>query len=1747
MKKSTKILVLLLTLALICAGLVIATSADTSEAETVSYVVAGETAKGTLADAIAKADAGTTVKLLGNCTVADAIAVAKTVTIDLNGYALTTSGANAFNVSGAETVFTVTGTGSITAAGVLATATEDGATINVVGTGVDGIDIVHTGSSGKYELTVMQSNTLTFTNVNINSTATPAKGISKSLFTTTGDSVETFNNCYVTISTTTDTGYGAGAHVFANIVGKTCITINNSAFYSHNNGFVMSDAKNSGNKSLVIKNSVVSCNSNGYENITTRTALVFANNANAAGIVHIEDSTLECSGRMFASENTSTADVVINGYGTTFRVIRAEGDQGSTNASHLTRYFDINFYNSESGKSCRLINNEAYVIQLNKKGLWYANAYEPGMRVNLSAITTALESKATDTHSSSIRVPAAVDENGNVTSWTYAASSTDDAYAWVYDPVGDPEAPYVLVDTTKQSVDAPDWSASWSFDSMLFAAKGDKTIRKEYATKVKSDAQNFLDTMHVGSFRGSILSGYETGNSYIKYEVTPYDESMGVTVKEIYGENYDGSYRIYNTEKTFDESKRKELAGKDSASKPDPFFDIGYTDFDNGNYVNTGYSTRKVVVVDFDFGSDSQKGFPALTLITQSRSETSGNLNDNNKGDAARRLNIANSGAITNSLDNQPEGAYTKLNTNEWYHFSIVHYTEANIAYIYINGQLMGSSPANFDGIDEKSYIQGYRINVNNGSKHVVGSSFALDNACIAAYSDYKYNENAETLSSKTAYNYAKTASPRKYMHDAITVNGRPMANMAEAVAVAKTTNSKVVVNANIDLGNVTENVVVDFGNYTAKFGADSYGFVQSGTNYTFDENYWYNAYKFTGDINKLATGTDDKNNFTLVGKVKLGHEFNIDNYYTDRVENYVNLTVDTQNGWVYDLKATESVLPKVPDLSDFERADKNNNVYYLPLLEAVPMSHVVKDAEGNILSYGLTNDDTNNAFLNLVSGTTLVLLQDLTVSQASSSYIVIVNQEPVETKEGVTTVNGVVVDNDYTEEEIATMRQVASDFKIDLNGNTLDISKYRIVIGQNIEYSVYSSKPGANVNMVTYNGTKIVGSRAFNMMYTNGTTSWFESADNMLKNMNSRYNFGTYVDRNGNEVKSEMFTMTGAVVFEAVSADSSCSFNINNVSAARVTNDSNGLIVSRYFDGKINVNNSILTTIATGTNAYTMVHIMRPDYGHKETPDPVELVFNPEIVFEDCMFLNTNPTQNAVNNGGNTTDKSKNIIFRNCISNTRLNSADRAHVYFGEGTASQNMLVGGQFDTEGLIEAYCWEPMTTEGFAADGDYFVQVLKPVYDAATGKISYTAYYFVNNGYGEKFAAEHPGAAYYELPLLTTKVVKEEDAVRVSFSRLDGSEAIYAYYVKGVDVQTKFVGSDRKSVNNWDLKAEYRVYNANAVTLTYAGWEALPTNVQEDVVIKPTYTVAPNVSGLKANLSLYADFNVNLYIPATYADYLKVYVLENALDTTAYTSGDAEYLMATVSQKCNMATDNVVFTLKIAETVDGKLCEATVNASVSIAGYAATVLAGDSFTDADKVLMYYMLNYANEAEAYIDGAANDTVTALLNDNAKYGAMYNADYTYGKAVDTAALSTAFDNATLDIESTPAFLLTLKAGFEGTVTVSYANGLNVRTYTVTADDARDLVIEGMKIYNFGTMITITAEGTVNGEAVSVEGKYTLDTFANYHDANSKNEESETKADSEACMTLVKSLVAYAEVAELYKTGALAGALVTE
>jgi hypothetical protein len=84
-------------------------------------------------------------------------------------------------------------------------------------------------------------------------------------------------------------------------------------------------------------------------------------------------------------------------------------------------------------------------------------------------------------------------------------------------------------------------------------------------------------------------------------------------------------------------------------------------------------------------------------------------------------------------------------------------------------------------------------------------------------------------------------------------------------------------------------------------------------------------------------------------------------------------------------------------------------------------------------------------------------------------------------------------------------------------------------------------------------------------------------------------------------------------------------------------------------------------------------------------------------------------------------------------------------------------------------------------------------------------------------------------------------------------------------------------------------------------------------------------------------------------------------------------------------------------------------------------------------------------------------------------------------------------------------------------------------RTYTVTAESDREIVVAGMKAYNFGTDLTINAEGTIGEEAVATENaQYNLDTFVKYH-VESEAEE------SVACVALLKALYDYVACATAY------------
>ena len=171
-------------------------------------------------------------------------------------------------------------------------------------------------------------------------------------------------------------------------------------------------------------------------------------------------------------------------------------------------------------------------------------------------------------------------------------------------------------------------------------------------------------------------------------------------------------------------------------------------------------------------------------------------------------------------------------------------------------------------------------------------------------------------------------------------------------------------------------------------------------------------------------------------------------------------------------------------------------------------------------------------------------------------------------------------------------------------------------------------------------------------------------------------------------------------------------------------------------------------------------------------------------------------------------------------------------------------------------------------------------------------------------------------------------------------------------------------------------------------------------------------------------------------------------------------------------------------------------------------------------------------ANAASAYFGGTADSTVSAIIEKCEKYKGEA-LTHTFDKALNDTGLGKAFTEATLKLDYAPAFIFTLEDGFEGTVTVTY--GPNVHTFEVGADDATIIEIEGMKVYNFAENLTVTAEGKIGEDEISISGSYNLDTYISYHIANASDENTETKSSSEALLALLYALYDYVVIADNY------------
>ncbi|MBQ3017164.1 MAG: hypothetical protein IJD79_10330 [Clostridia bacterium] len=1660
MKKITKIMIIILSIALALTGVVLVVSADDS-AESIAYVDANGTEQtaASLSDALSGAKAGTTVTLKSNVKVSSAIKITKNLTLDLNGYDLSSSLSSAFSLNAAGLKFTVTGEGSITVDGAIYGGTADG-TFEIIGTG-KGISVLHTGTASEKFINVSRG-TYNMKNLDIVSTRSAA-------------TTNAFFNDYTTAATenANDT-YGAKWYIDA--VKFNCLTSGDNAGAQSFGGLRFLSVGYNGyakitNSTVTNTACLITIFGAAYKDVTetiidvencvfdaisakngTRSS-IFVDSMSAGvvnrGTINIKDSTLKYAYNMVMHANSGATEEVGNNIrvnlvnSTTKGVghILGQSDQGGQITNNAIIYIDA---------TSKIVNHNA--VFANDAKLYVSE----GTRFSSNSQITNAGIKYPD--------------------GTTAASS--ETYAIVYDPVGDPGAPYVVVKKGDKE-DNTDFWHFWNFENSNI-----------HLTDTATDG-SYIVQYQVG---GNLTSS----NATVKANIAYYTSKLGT------GMLFEGEGEFYN----FNGAAAEYLTVDNTAMKYwIPAATVGGVAYANGSKLNIagtnastgktnagpnfglyeytrndckaklGNNAFKVAICEMDIATDSEYGFTNGTLKISSRNASNGGVIPTSSTlslESNGTLNIAGlSGRATDTV---------QLDMDGWNRITAVLYAEHAIGgygriYYYLNGEKLGyctiSTVASTDDEAMAYYAQGLRFDVS--TSQTVGTSILFDNISYRVFTEYKTEESAASLNPDYYVENYSMKENYSFTRNVITVAGKPYETVSEAITKAEAAGIYAELNGDLTVEQLVKaNGYLVTNGYDIKVAEGSYSYVTTtdkngNTIYCFDERFGVEL-TYHWQVGDILSGTyEDVTTVVQVGAYPT-HAFNEEKWVYNETEHKIY----RQTGW----SGADIANPLSYEYAlEVLAGETAGHVYATPIVEVFEMAQVLLDSNGKLIAATEKTDIASGSPLySLSKGQTYKLYKDCTMSRALNSS-------------NKTFTNGT--------------------FGIDLNGHTIRIEHYAVsfIISTNCTLNIYSSAPGGAIYKCgEADGSTVRGNALIHMAPITDANAKIES--NVTGNVhNSILNVGK-IDGIEGAVSSNL-TLIGDCVIEPRTGDESCSVNIDGATLVRVGSAYGALIYPRFYNGSINVKNS---TLINTKNNYII-----------STPSsaviPVSFDYTTTAVIEGCTMIQTTVNDAIIG----ATENYESITVKDCVISGQLyannSNVDSSKIQVMENVAITTRPIGYSQSVWAKYNGDFASDEITSLFGENGYYITKRITVVNSALSEK---DVYIVVK---GADTSAIPNNAEILELQPLKYMTLANQATVNVTWNDLDGNALVTEKYIKGGNVFDAGV-SVPDSENG--LVATKKIFES---------WGALPTSLSEDVEIDPEFTVKERISGLKYNLSLYADFGINLFIPAVYKDYVKVYKDEGKaeeLSLIEVTLGESPYVKADLSQLCNKASESVSFYLSIEEVCGEDTYTAERTVSVSITEYADTILRNDNYTNADKVLVYSMLNYANEAAKYFNGIENDAVIARLLEYYKpVSVMYTTNSNYNAL--NEGLTDVFDTVAIRLKSSPIFVLNLHEGFRGTVTVTYAGGKEARMLSNFADvattaDNRTLVVEGMKVYNFGTILNISAEGTLNGEAISVKGRFNLDSYVQYAKDNALSH-----------LDLVNALRAFAEISEKYKNDTLA------
>lgn len=1753
MKKLSKISLLVLSLALICAGIIVAVSGAETKDGLVSYVdEEGIAQEGTLEEAWQYAATDTEITLLGDYVLEEKLILTeKNLTVNIGKNKFTSVDVSAFELKEGTTL-TVKGEGSILLDGMLANSSSENVKFSIEGTaGTKGIDITHMGYANN-RIVYADFGAWTFKNINVTSSVEGKQWHAFfEMANVSGTDVD-FEFDGVSFEYTTPYISHPGQFV-VNVAGTGHLLIKNSTFKTEHSGIKSGVADNPGEEVIRIENSLISCVTDNVsvdskkprEDGTAPSARNYAilgMNDKFKGtpkqIINIYDSHLESNYRTICFENESAAvtENVANMYDSTLKVIGLNGNDTSEN---ISRAIMLNFYGNSAA-----INRKAAMSGSTGSKQPFAVA-GAGFRTNVYGITTAVKD------SDGIKVIENVIETkdettGEVikTEYEYEFACQSAKYAWVYDPVGNSDAPYLLIERTfdgetETTFDKyPSEHKFAGFDTYQFNNKEidryeEYVIYKDGAKRsdwgayepfgqtngsgnpnsgsalVKS--KNKMMNFHWAQRGGTYIIAGDSQNKYMKYWVEP--------------------------SATDPTAERVTLAGNEA-----PFWIVGEmvpSSADDFSFVRTrvnGETRKAVMVIDIDFGTENGL-YPDLNLKFASR-YYNGTKYDTSAQPGTNWFEVRNGGTVKNNLGTTGTSLTsvptpTLKGANEWNHLSIVFYTDPNyvggLGYVYLNGELMGTQIFYTSGANDTVYLQGLRFDIPKSQ--VANSTLCIDNMSLRCYTDYQVEGEADG-ETKSPEKYIIAKAPGTYINEIFTVAGNSYrgASVEELQTKAEEVGTSIRLQ-NDFTGAIKNNCDIFTNGYEINLTEDSYS-----ANIIYDAATGGSLYKFNEIYNNLNV-----NYYWYIGEYGNAEQMKDESYYVKTsvapgqiptytgeeipsVKDIANFVQKIHCGWhsAGDDRVVDTLSPVTISMA-ISQAGKP--IYMYPSYSYEEPTAYKKNADGIVdIAYG--DYEASALFVTLEPGETFVLGDDIQFDDAfvnrkfgadKATYGGKYDYDGDGVLEEIRTSNSTDKEVfDYSEEELTIMKEASAKMALDLNGHTISIGHATkrgtlVQVKSNVTFSVYSSQPGGMIYSVQgeSGNTSVFGNRILEIFSGN------ESANGSFENSNAHLVVGT-VEVDGTVIPGSNLTLYGCVLVEGRNGDDTCSIEVDGIRAIRCATDSAGAFMTRYYSGTMNVTNTtIIAPLST-----TVISVK--DYDVK---GDVVIVMTPEVRFENCVILNKGNSNILEQTGDN--ESGVCITLKNIITNGTIETTNgRGKVLIDSGVMANAILNNGMnvaSYASGVSKAKYNQPMKLGSLSDTG-----ILEVVVPVKSDNITFVhdGKTFVYVEAGKEYLAPE-GATVITLPVIPAATATANEIATITFMGLDGKSILSENFVKG-------------GLPTAPAVSDYKI--SEFTTLVYTGdFDKKVTTVDASTIFYPNYEVVNSVDGVKSSVSFSTSFGINVYVPYDYKEYFKrANVNGTYLTVKDVTVDGVQYVMCTAPVTPKNFADEIKFVLELDEMYGGVVYRGTCEITTSIMDYAKTILSDttNEYTAADKTLVYAALVYANETIAYANSEANEIVEALVEEYKSF-AGESAEDKYAGAFEETNLAAAFLKATVRLNSVPTIVFTTLRDFAGTI--KFTIGGVEREYVVNGNSDRTIILDGLTIAEFTSDIFVTVEGRV-GTSTSVlitDGKYNLATYAKHHIENGTYGEDDIPTDSQLAsnkaLNVIDAMYAYAAAAKAY------------